>query len=88
MGKKKSFLDVCITRSHCKELVVHRIFYEPNLSIKKPLANELSQEIEGGTLAGRQKILENSERIKGDKKRDYSETLGKTLVKCQRPPKQ
>ena len=30
------------------------------------MANELRQEIGGGTLAGRERILGNSERIKGD----------------------
>jgi hypothetical protein len=37
------------------------IAYKHHLSIKKPMANELRQEIGGGTLAGRQRILENRE---------------------------
>ena len=36
------------------------------LSIKKPMANKLRQEIGGGTLAGRERMLGNSERLKGE----------------------
>lgn len=39
------------------------------------MANELRQEIVGG-MAGREWILANSDRIKGDAWRDLSETLG------------
>lgn len=35
-------------------LCVERISYKHHLSIKKPMANELRQEIEGRTLAGRE----------------------------------
>jgi hypothetical protein len=37
-----------------------------HLSIKTPMANELRQEVGGGTLAGRERILGYSERIKGE----------------------
>lgn len=51
---------------------VGRISYKQHLSIKKPTANELKQETVGGTLAGGERILGNSRRIKG-------ETQGETL---------
>ena len=47
-----------------------RIFYKYRLSIKKLMANELRQEIGGGTLAGRERILGNSDGIKGSPGRD------------------
>jgi hypothetical protein len=37
---------------------VERISYKHHLSIKNTMANELRQEISGGTLAGRERILE------------------------------
>lgn len=36
------------------------------------MANELREEIGGGTLAGTKRILRNSERIKGDAGRDHT----------------
>jgi hypothetical protein len=42
--------------------LVERISYNDHLSINKLLANELRQEIEGGTLAGRERILGNNKR--------------------------
>ena len=49
---------------------VERISYKHHLLIKKLMANELRQEIGGGTLAGRERILGNSEGIKGSPGRD------------------
>jgi hypothetical protein len=45
---------------------VETISYKHHLSMKKLMANELRQEIGGGTLAERERILGISERIKGD----------------------
>ena len=39
------------------------------------MSNELRQEIGGGTLAERERILGSSERIKGDAERDFGKTL-------------
>jgi hypothetical protein len=50
--------------SSCRENL-----YKHHLSIKKVKANELRQEIGGGTLVGRERILGNGERIKGDTRR-------------------
>ena len=46
-----------------QKLPIHeeRSSYKHHLSIKKPMANELRQEIGGGALAGREGILGNSE---------------------------
>lgn len=48
---------------------IKRISYKHPLSVKKLTANELSQETGGGTLVGRERILGNGERIKGDTRR-------------------
>lgn len=50
------------------------------------MANQPRQEIGGSIVAGRERILANNERIKGDAgrfQRDLSETLGETLRKKQ-----
>ena len=46
-------------------IIVVRIAYKQHLSIKKPMANELGQEIGGVTLAGKEKILGNNESLNG-----------------------
>ena len=48
-----------------KDWFVGSISYKHHLSVK-PMANELRQEIGGGTLAGRERMLGNSERLKGE----------------------
>lgn len=49
------------------------------VSIKKPMANEVRQEIGGGILAGGERILGNSERIKGAAGRDTERDLSMML---------
>jgi hypothetical protein len=53
------------------------------------LANELRQEIGGGTPAGRERILGNSERLKGDAGRATEGDLSRVLMRkwaSPRPP--
>jgi hypothetical protein len=61
--------------------VLQRVSCKHHLPIKKPMANQLRQRIGGGTLAGRKRILGNSERIKGGAGRDVGEMLGEMLRK-------
>ena len=49
---------------------IQRIAYKHHLSIKEPTANEMRQEVGGGTLAGTERILGESERMKGDPGRE------------------
>ena len=51
------------------------------------MANELRQETGGGALSGRERILGNSERIKGDAGRDAERDLRETLEEMLRRPK-
>ena len=44
------------------EKILDKIPYKYHLQIKMYMANELRQEIGGGTLAGRERILGNSKR--------------------------
>ena len=62
-----------------KDWFVGSISYKHHLSVK-PMANELRQEIGGGTLAGRERILGNSERIKGSFAWKLGETDGNQQV--------
>lgn len=68
-----------------KSFYAQTISYKQHLPIQKPMANELKQEIEGKTLAGRERSLGNSERVKENTGRDAErgkrETLRETLRK-------
>ena len=59
-------------------MTVEKISYKHHLSIKKMMANELRQERGGGTMSGRERILGNSERIKGR----FAQNLGEMEVKA------